>query len=224
VRCCKKPATPPAWSGNGASERLIPKAYPTARGSIISTATTASGRPAELKELGLYENTLVVFTSDNGPTYAGGVDPDYFASAAPFQGEYGRGKGFLYEGGIRVPMIASWPGVIEPGSETGHVSAFQDVLPTLSEITGAEAPIHDGISFLPTLRGETQEEHPFLYWEFPAYKGQQAVRFGNWKAVRQRMQELLWEKGSKMSGYLPEYLAIHRPIFNDCPGQFRTVG
>lgn len=169
----------------------FPSQYPLATyAAMISYLDEQVGElVAELKELGLYENTLVIFTSDNGPTYAGGVDPDYFASAAPFQGEYGRGKGFLYEGGIRVPMIASWPGVIEPGSETGHVSAFQDVLPTLSEITGAEAPIHDGISFLPTLRGETQEEHPFLYWEFPAYKGQQAVRFGNWKAVRQRMHE-----------------------------------
>lgn len=141
----------------------------------------------ELKELGLYENTLIIFTSDNGPTYAGGVDPDFYKSAAPFQGEYGRGKGFLYEGGIRVPMIASWPGVIETGSESSHVSAFQDVLPTLSELTGATPPANDGISFLPTLKGEIQKEHPFLYWEFPAYKGQQAVRFGDWKAVRQRM-------------------------------------
>ncbi|MFT4685409.1 MAG: arylsulfatase A-like enzyme [Neolewinella sp.] len=169
----------------------FPSQYPMATyAAMISYLDEQVGElVAELKELGLYENTLIIFTSDNGPTYAGGVDPDFYASAAPFQGEYGRGKGFLYEGGIRVPMIASWPGVIKAGSESGHVSAFQDVLPTLSELTGATPPANDGISFLPTLKGETQEEHPFLYWEFPAYKGQQAVRFGEWKAVRQRMHK-----------------------------------
>jgi arylsulfatase len=169
----------------------FPSQYPMATyAAMISYLDEQVGElVAELKKLGLYENTLIIFTSDNGPTYTGGVDPDFYASAAPFKGEYGKGKGFLYEGGIRVPMIASWPGVIEAGSESGHVSAFQDVLPTLSELTGATPPANDGISFLPTLKGEKQEEHPFLYWEFPAYKGQQAVRFGNWKAVRQRMHE-----------------------------------
>ena len=169
----------------------FPSQYPMATyAAMISYLDEQVGElVAELKELGLYENTLIIFTSDNGPTYTGGVDPDFYASAAPFQGEYGRGKGFLYEGGIRVPMIASWPGVIKAGSESDHISAFQDVLPTLSELTGATPPANDGISFLPTLKGETQEEHPFLYWEFPAYKGQQAVRFGDLKAVRQRMYE-----------------------------------
>ncbi len=169
----------------------FPSAYPMATyAAMISYLDEQVGElVGELKKLGLYENTLIIFTSDNGPTYAGGVDPDFYDSAVPFRGEYGRGKGFLYEGGIRVPMIASWPGVIKPGSESEHLSAFQDVLPTLSEVANAAPPANDGISFLPTLKGEPQAEHPFLYWEFPAYKGQQAVRFGNWKAVRQRMHD-----------------------------------
>ena len=87
-------------------------------------------------------------------------------------------------------MIASWPGHIEPGSITGHVSAFWDVLPTLCEMTGASAPADiDGISFAPVLLGtpENQAQHDFLYWEFPAYKGQQAVRMGQWKAIRKNI-------------------------------------
>lgn len=145
---------------------------------------------AKLKELGLYENTLIVFSSDNGPTYVGGVDADFFNSAGPFQEGYGNTKGFVTEGGIRVPMIASWPGHIEAGSSTEHISAFYDVLPTLCEVAGLDIPSHtDGISFLPALLGKNQPEHEYLYWEFPSYTGQQAVRMGKWKAVRKRVLE-----------------------------------
>ena len=145
-----------------------------------------------LKDQGLYENTLIIFSSDNGPTYAGGVDPEYFNSAGPFPNQYGRTKGFTYEGGIRIPMIASWPGKIRPGKSSDHISAFYDLLPTLCEVAGANPPENiDGISFLPTLLGEAerQQRHDFLYWEFPSYKGQQAVRKGNWKAVRKNIFE-----------------------------------
>lgn len=170
----------------------VPAQYPNATyAAMISYMDEKVGEIVEkLKELDLYENTLIIFSSDNGPTYTGGVDPDYFASAAPFpnyvNGE-SRIKGHVYEGGIRVPMIATWEGVIPAGSSTNHISAFWDVLPTLTEIAGAETPEDiDGISFLPTLKGDSknQKEHEFLYWEFPSYGGQQAVRMGKWKGIR----------------------------------------
>ena len=141
---------------------------------------------AKLKEMGVYENTLIMFSSDNGPTYTGGADSRYFDSARPFRSDYGRGKGFVYEGGIRVPMIAAWPGRISKGSTTDHISVFYDVLPTLCDVAGLEKPEGiDGISFLDVVTGvDGQQAHDFLYWEFPAYQGQQAVRMGKWKAVR----------------------------------------
>lgn len=139
----------------------------------------------KLKELGKYENTLILFSSDNGPSYVAGVDDVFFNSAGPFKEGSGNTKGYVREGGIRVPMIASWPGHIEPGSVSKHISAFYDVLPTLCEAAGIEQPDNiDGISFLPTLLGREQAGHDYLYWEFPAYSGQQAVRMGQWKAIR----------------------------------------
>lgn len=141
-----------------------------------------------VKELGLDDNTVVMFTSDNGPTYdrLGGSDSDFFESAGEFRGL----KGSLYEGGIRVPLIARWPGKIPAGKVTDHIAAFYDVLPTIAELTGTNAPKDiDGISFVPVLRGETdkQQAHDYLYWEFAAYGGQQAIRMGDWKAIRQNM-------------------------------------
>ena len=144
----------------------------------------------ELKALGLYKNTLIIFSSDNGPTYTGGADTPYFDSAKPFKTEYGWGKGFVHEGGIRVPMIATWKGKIQSNSESNHISAFYDVLPTLCEVANAPVPKNtDGISFLPNLLGKKQDAHKFLYWEFPAYKGQQALRMGKWKAIRRNILE-----------------------------------
>ena len=145
----------------------------------------------QLKDLGIYENTVIFFTSDNGPTYNGGTDSEWFNSAGPFREGYGLTKGSVYEGGIRVPMIASWPGIITPGSGSDHISAFWDVLPTLSEIAGIQVPEGlDGISFLPALRGETsQPAHESLYWEFPESGGQQAVRMGKWKAIRKDIRK-----------------------------------
>ena len=143
---------------------------------------------AKLKELGVYEHTLIIFSSDNGPTYTGGADTPFFDSAKPFKTEYGWGKGFVHEGGIRVPMIASWPEKIEANSESKHISAFYDVMPTFCEIVGVETPENaDGISFLSTLLGQEQKQHEYLYWEFPAYKGQQAVRMGKWKGIRKNI-------------------------------------
>jgi arylsulfatase A-like enzyme len=143
---------------------------------------------SHLKELGVYEKTLIVFTSDNGPAWNAGTDPVWFGSAEPFRGDRGYGKASVNEGGIRVPMIASWPGVIEEGSVTDHISAFWDLMPTLCEITGSEIPpATDGISFLPELMGKKQPQHEYLYWEFPEYGGQQAVMIGNMKAIRKQM-------------------------------------
>lgn len=145
----------------------------------------------QLKDEGIYENTLIIFTSDNGPSYAGGVDADFFNSTGIFQNSYGRTKGFLYEGGIRVPMIASWSGVIAPGSRSDHISGFQDVFPTLSELLGCESSQElDGISFLPTLLGKAdkQDEHPYLYWEFPEQGGQIAIRKGDWKVITRNLR------------------------------------
>ena len=135
-----------------------------------------------LEDLDLADNTLVIFTSDNGPTYAGGADSEFFESAGPLRGL----KGSVYEGGIRVPFIARWPGKIEPGSETDHPSAFWYFLPTACEIIGAKPPADiDGISYLPTLLGNSrkQKRHEVMYWEL---RRQQGVRMGDWKAVRTR--------------------------------------
>ncbi len=140
---------------------------------------------AKLTELGIADNTLVVFTSDNGPHQEGGHDPDYFNSAGGLRGH----KRDLHEGGIRVPMIVKWPGKIPAGAVTDHVSAFQDVLPTMADVTGQPTPAGiDGISFLPTLlQKDTQRPHDYLYWEFHELDGRVAIRKGNWKGVRYRM-------------------------------------
>jgi arylsulfatase A-like enzyme len=135
---------------------------------------------AKLKELGVYENTLIIFTSDNGPHIEGGADPDYFNSNGPLRGY----KRDLYEGGIRVPMIAVWNGKIEAGTESDHISAFWDVLPTIAEITDYSTPEDiDGISFLPSLLGNEQPKHDYLYWEFHERGGRKALRKGDWKLI-----------------------------------------
>ncbi|HBL75893.1 MAG: arylsulfatase [Bacteroidetes bacterium GWF2_42_66] len=137
---------------------------------------------AKLKELGIADNTLVIFTSDNGPHLEGGADPDFFDSNGPLKGY----KRDLYEGGMRVPMIAWYPGKIAAGTESKHISAFWDVMPTIAELAGLKAPENiDGISFLPALLGkEGQKEHEYMYWEFHEKGGRLAVRKGDWKAVR----------------------------------------
>lgn len=168
--------------------RYYPHRYPRAAyAAMISYLDEQVGDiVTRLKELGLYENTVIFFSSDNGPTYTGGADSTFFDSAGPFKTESGWGKGSLHEGGIRVPMIAAWPGQIPEGTESDLTSVFYDMFPTLCEI--AEIPFGekvDGISFLPTLLGEgEQEKHEFVYWEFPSYGGQQAVRMGDWKGLR----------------------------------------
>lgn len=136
---------------------------------------------AKLKELGLENNTIVIFTSDNGPHLEGGGDPGYFESNGALKGC----KRDMYEGGIRVPLIVKWPGKIKSGSSTNHVSAFWDFMPTIAGITGSESPsVIDGISFLPALTGKEQEKHEYLYWEFHEQGGKIAVRMNNWKGIK----------------------------------------
>ncbi|EPR68217.1 arylsulfatase [Cyclobacterium qasimii] len=142
---------------------------------------------AKLEELGIRDNTMIIFTSDNGPHKEGGADPDFFNSNGPWRGY----KRDLYEGGIRVPMIANWPGKIAPG-QTDHISAFWDIYPTVAALTGSELPENtDGISFAPVLIGnkEDQKSHEYLYWEFIEQGGKQAIRKGNWKAIRLNLRK-----------------------------------
>jgi len=150
-----------------------------ARAGMISRMDRDVGRLMDLlKKLGLDKDTLVMFSSDNGPTGAGGQNPRFFDSNGPFRGN----KRSLNEGGIRVPMIAHWPGRIQAGRVTDHPCAFWDILPTCCELAGLDAPDDiDGLSFAPLLPGRDPDAHEYLYWE---YRGKQAVRMGKFKALR----------------------------------------
>ncbi len=134
-----------------------------------------------LKKSGMDKNTIVFFTSDNGPHREGGADPDYFDSYGPLRGV----KRDLHEGGIRIPLIVSYPGKIKANSVNEHISAFWDILPTFAKLTGNNFSGNtDGISFLPSLLGNgKQKKHKYLYWEFHEEGGKMAVRKGNWKAI-----------------------------------------
>jgi arylsulfatase A len=136
---------------------------------------------AKLKEHGIAENTLVMFASDNGAMQEGGHKRASFQSSGILRG----GKRDLYEGGVRTPMIAWWPGKIKAGSETDLISAFWDISPTLRELAQAEPQSDtDGISMLPTLLGTgVQKKHDNLYWEFFEYGGKRAIRQGKWKLI-----------------------------------------
>jgi len=140
----------------------------------------------KLRTLGLDENTIVLFTSDNGPHDAGGYDPSALDSNGPLRA----GKGTLYEGGIRVPMIAWGPGRIPAGGQSPHVSYQGDLMATIADLVHVEPPKpNDSISFLPVLQGreDRQQTHDALYWEFTGGRTHQAVRYGKWKGVRQPM-------------------------------------
>ena len=141
----------------------------------------------KLDELQLTSNTIVIFSSDNGTTHLKEeVDYTFFSSVGELRGL----KGSLYEGGVRVPTIVRWPGHIPPNTTTDFVSGFEDWLPTLLDLLGATdqlPPGIDGISLKPTLLGQDQPERRFLYREFPGYGGQQSIRVGPWKAIRQNL-------------------------------------
>jgi arylsulfatase A-like enzyme len=133
-----------------------------------------------LNELGIAENTILMFTSDNGPHQEGGADPGFFNSNGGLRGI----KRDLYEGGIRVPFIVSWPGTIHKGEVSEHISAFWDIVPTIEDIIGSDIAETDGLSFLPELLGQDQSEHESLYWEFHERGGKQALLMDGWKAIR----------------------------------------
>ena len=137
---------------------------------------------AKCEELGIADKTLIIFTSDNGAHQEGGADPKFFNSGGPYRGY----KRDLYEGGVHVPMMAYWPGKVAAGSESNHISAFWDMMPTFAEL--AELPVPektDGISMVSALTGKGEQMgHPYLYWEFHERGGRVAVRMGKWKGVR----------------------------------------
>jgi len=181
----KFPETP--YTGD---RRYLPHRTPRAAyAAMITHMDREVGRVCSLiKELGLDENTIFVFTSDNGPLYdqLGGTDTEFFNSAAGFRGR----KGSFYEGGFREPCLVRWKGKIAPGTTSDRVTGFEDWLPTLLELIGAKKDMPaniDGISFEPTLLGKKQKARPFLYRESPGYGGQQCVRVGDWKLVRQNL-------------------------------------
>jgi arylsulfatase A-like enzyme len=164
--------------------------------AMVTRMDREVGRLMDLiKELGLDERTIFIFTSDNGPLYdqLGGTDADFFQSAGNFRGR----KGSYYEGGFREPCLVRWKGKISPGTTSDRVTGFEDWLPTLLDLIGEKAAIPagiDGISFAQTLLGGTQEPRPFLYREGPGYGGQQVVRVGDWKLVRQNLHPRLKAK------------------------------
>lgn len=156
--------------------------------AMISRLDSDVGRIMDaVQEAGVDDNTVLIFSSDNGPHAEGGNDPDFFNSNGPLRGI----KRALYEGGIRVPTFVRWPGQVEAGSETGHIAYLGDLMATAAELADVDVPAEavDSISFLPAALGEEarQQKHSYLYWEFYERGSAQAVRMDNWKAVRSPM-------------------------------------
>jgi arylsulfatase len=170
----------PYWGEKG----YLPHPRPRAgHAGMITRMDRSVGRILDLvAKLGLDDNTIVIFSSDNGSIdEAGGHDLAFFQGNGPLRGQ----KGQLYEGGIRIPFIARWPGKIKPGTTSDAQIAFWDVLPTLCDVARIHKPeAIDGVSFASNLLGGAAPTREFLYWEFPSYGGQQAVRMGKWKAIR----------------------------------------
>ena len=166
----------------------LPVLYPHATyAAMISVLDEATGRILQaLAENQLDSNTCVIFTSDNGAIFSlGGADPSFFNSNGPLRG----GKGSLYEGGIRVPCIARWPGKIKGGQVCSIPYAFWDIMPTFAQLAHIEEPKNtDGLSFVPVLNGaKNPPQNEFLYWEYSSTGGNQAIRAGKWKVVRKEL-------------------------------------
>lgn len=173
------------YTGKSYQPHPTPKA---AYAAMISHMDRQIGRLMDkLEELGIADNTVVFFTSDNGTTMLKDqVDYEFFESVANLRGL----KGEVYEGGIRVPLLVRWPGKIKAGTVTDHISAHYDALATVADIVGIEPPQkHDGISYLPTLLGKEQAQHDYLFWDFGGYGGQVAMRQGEWKAVLRNLHK-----------------------------------
>lgn len=175
----------------------------------------------KLKTSGIDENTLVIFTSDNGPHQEGGHKADFFDSNGPLRGK----KRDLYEGGVRMPMLARWPGKVVAGSSTDHISAFWDILPTFCEVASTPIPQNiDGKSFLPTLLGKTEQQvkHDYLYWEFYEAGGKQAVRQEDWKLVKLNLRDP--NKAIETELYLlSEDLGETRNIASEYPAKVKEM-
>ncbi len=174
--------TKPYGTPGGQHYRYEERPHATFAGMVSRLDRDVGRILAHLKRLGIEKNTLVIFTSDNGPTSAGGADPKFFDGNGPLRGI----KFEFYEGGIRAPMIAWWPGTVEPDTESHHICAHWDMMPTFAELGGVKSAKNtDGISMVPTLKGNTpQSSHKYLYWEAYNGGGMQAVRSGDWKALR----------------------------------------
>lgn len=191
----KTPITDGGW--------YYPILYPhSAYAAMITHIDTQVGKLVEkLKELGIYDNTLIIVTSDNGPACNSNSPMEYFESGGPFKCRKGWGKSSLHEGGIRMPFIVAMGDRLKgkapedtgfahtTGRVSHHVGQFTDLMPTFAELAGVEAPENDGISFVPTLLGKKQPEHEFLYWEFPGAKGWLAVRKGPWKGLVKQVKK-----------------------------------
>lgn len=170
----------------------LPNRYPHATyAAMVTHIDTQVGKlVAKLKELGVWDNTIFIVTSDNGPAHNGNSPMEYFQSGGPFSCAAGWGKSSLHEGGIRMPFIVSWGDRIK-ASTTGHVAYFADLMPTFAELAGVQAPENDGISFLPILNGKPsrQAEHDYLYWEYPQSNGWIAIRIGEWKGLLKKVNK-----------------------------------
>lgn len=162
----------------------LPNRYPHATyAAMVTHVDTQLGKLVQqLKDLGIYDNTIIIISSDNGPACNGNSPMEYFKSGGPFRCRQGWGKSSLHEGGVRMPFIISWNGHMKP-AVTDRISSFADLMPTLSEICGQEAPENDGISFAPMFKGADVPGHEWLYWEFPGKKGWVGVRMGQWKGI-----------------------------------------
>lgn len=197
---------------NGRGYKSQPKPRATYASMVSEVDSNVGSVVSLLDELGILDNTIVIFSSDNGVHCVGGHDPDYFDSNGPFRGY----KRDLYEGGVRTPFVVRWDGHVAPGSETDHISAFWDFLPTVCDIVGAEVPDStNGISYLPTLTGVgNQAEHPFIYYEFYEKGGKQSILRDGWKLVRLNMSKP--EKIVEELYYLPDDISEQ----NDLAGQY----
>jgi len=218
------------------NEKLLPerKKHPhysyerepkTTFAAMVSCMDDNVGRLLDkLKELGIDKNTLVLFASDNGAMNEGGHKRASFNSSGVLRG----GKRDLYEGGIRTPFIAWWPGVVEAGQVSDHISAFWDFAPTACELAGIKNPQPtDGISYVPTLTGKKQQAHKYLYWEFHEQSGKRAVRQGKWKAVMLKTGKLVnppvelydlskdISEKNNIAGKYPEVVSEMKKLFDE---------
>ncbi|MCI1785366.1 MAG: arylsulfatase [Bacteroidales bacterium] len=172
------------------SADYFPSRYPHATYAAMITHLDKQigGLVSELKRLGIYENTVIIVTSDNGPACNSNSPMEYFQSGGPFRCRKQWGKSSLHEGGIRMPFIVAWGSGLAP-SVSNHIGMLDDMMPTFSDLSGAECPKTDGISILPTIEGRTgkQKQHDFLYWEYPRNNGWVAVRWGDWKGLLKKV-------------------------------------